>query len=352
MKNNSIAFVTRIYTDENFDSGGIKLNFILLENLKRCGYKIDLFCNKIISNSKNICTAVYKLNEFESKKENYDCILSDKAFVASDITYIHDHSYPYRIKMMSGKFFHFFYKFFKNKHHRRRVREFLNTKQTLADCKKVIVSSSILKQDLIENYEVDKNKIEIIPPPIEKYKINREKNNIFTFGISALGFSRKGGYLTLFAINRLKKTKNKFKVIFIYKSNNLFVKFLIAFLGLNKYCEFIAQQQNMEKFYNSIDCLLMPSLIEPFGMVSIEALSTGCPVITAAHCGVSDYIKDGENGYLYNKNSSKELALAMLKMLETNQQKYDYMQKQSINSVQNLYTENFIKKYLSILNIK
>ena len=56
----------------------------------------------------------------------------------------------------------------------------------------------------------------------------------------------------------------------------------------------------------------MPSLIEPFGMVAAEALSVGCPVITAGHCGAADYIKNGVNGYLYEGNSSENLAEAQV----------------------------------------
>lgn len=350
MKSKTIAFVTPVYTDNEFDSGGIKLNFILLDGLKKHGYIIDLYTNNIKSNIKNIPQNIFSLKDFETNKHKYDLIISDKAFVPSNITYIHDHSYPYRIKMMSNKLAHFLYKAFRPKHHKRRLNEFLKTKENISSCQKVIVSSIVLKNDMIENYKIASQNIEILPPPIERYQINKIRNSIFTFGISALGFNRKGGYIALNAIRELKKTNKKFKVKFIYPSNNLAVKLLIKIYGIQKYCEFIPQQTDMQQFYNSIDCLIMPSLIEPFGMVATEALSLGCPVITAEHCGASDYVNNGINGFLYKTNSSFELAKAMQQILNTNEKDLDFLKDKSIESVKELYSDDFIRKFLSIID--
>lgn len=349
MNTKTIAFVTPVYKDNEFDSGGIKLNFILLEGLKKHGYVIDLYTNNIKSNIKNIPQNIFSLKDFETNKHKYDLIISDKAFVPSNITYIHDHSYPYRIKMMSNKLAHFLYKTLRPKHHKRRLNEFLKTKENLSSCQKVIVSSTVLKNDLIENYKVAPQNIEILPPPIERYQTNKIKNSIFTFGISALGFNRKGGYLALNAIRVLKKANKKFKVKFIYPSNNLGVKLLIKISGIQKYCEFIPQQSDMQQFYNSIDCLIMPSLIEPFGMVATEALSVGCPVITAEHCGASDYIKNGVNGFLYKTNSYFALARVMQQILNLNKQDFEFLKDKATESVKDLYSEDFVKKFLSII---
>ena len=83
-----IAFVTHIYTDSNFHSGGVKLNYILLNGLKKCNYTIDLYCNNVRNNVHNLFENIYKFDEIENNRANYDLILSDKACVPSDITYI------------------------------------------------------------------------------------------------------------------------------------------------------------------------------------------------------------------------------------------------------------------------
>lgn len=350
-----IAFVTPVYSDTNFDSGGIKLNFILLDGLVKKGYSIDVFTDRIIYNDKCLVDNIYPLKDFSQKKSNYSLILSDKAFVQSDITYIHDHSYPYRTAMMSNKFSHFLYKIFCNKRHIKRQQEFFKTRKNICSCKTVIVSSSVLKKDIMENYGVEENKIVIIPPPIENSNISQlkcqQRKKSFTFGISAVGFKRKGGYIALKAIKELVQSEKFFKVIFIYPSNNFFVNFLIYFYGIKKYCQFIPIQKNMKDFYSSIDCLIMPSLIEPFGMVATEALSFGIPVITGEHCGASDFISNGKNGFLYNysRHNVDGLVLAMKKIMSLDSFALTKMKNLCKISIQDLYSENFVNCYLDLM---
>ena len=315
------------------------------------GYKFDLFTNKLVNNSKNLFNRTFSLEEFEKLKSNYKIIISTKALIESDITYIHDHSYLYRQKMMSNPISHFFYKIFNRKKHLKRLKEFEDVKSKICKIKKVIVSSEILKQDMIENYGVNPEQIVILPPPIEKYDFReRSSNDIFTFGISAVGFERKGGYLTLKVIRELKKQGYKFKVKFIYPSKNYWVNLLIKLYGIKGYCEILPLYKDMSEFYYSIDCLLMPSLIEPFGMVATEALSTGCPVVTGLHCGSSDVIKNSENGFLYEGNKSyKNLAKAMIKAIEQIPQNKEYFKNNCLKSVENQTLEKFCSKYIDLL---
>lgn len=346
-----IAFVSDVYQEKDFRTGGEKLNFLLIKTLVSKGYQIDLFCNKIVSNECSYINKVYKLSDFNNIKEKFDLTISEKAIAESDITYIHGHSYLYRQKMLYNKLTFFVYKLFNKKRHLKRLSEYKKIKENINKCKKVIVSSEILKQDMIENYGVLSSKIFIITPPIEKYeKKDRVTNNLFTFGISALGFVNKGGYLTLKAVKYLKKRGVKFKVKFIYPSKNKFVNFLIKLYGIKDFCEFLPIQKSMEEFYYSIDCLLMPSGIETFGMVATEALSTGCPVITGEHCGASIVIKNGKNGFLYQRNNAvKNLTKAMEKMLSLSKEDLIAMESFCISSVEEFYLEGFAKNIESLL---
>lgn len=347
-----IAFVTSGYVDSNFSSGGVKLNYILIKELYQQNYTIDLFCDYVDCNHNYLFSNIYKLENFNNLKKNYDCILSDNAFIPSDITYIHNHSYIFRVKYMSNPLNHFFYKIFNRKKHLKRFNEYLTIKDNLKRTKTVVVSSKILKKDIIENFEINPNNIAIIPPPIEPALLCKKEKEIFTFGISAIGFKRKGGYLLLEAIHKLKKENKKFKVIFIYNSYNFIIELVKKLYSIENYCEFIKLQKNMSNFYNSIDCLLMPSLIEPFGMVATEALSHGCPVITAKHCGAADFITDKQNGFLYNglKNPDKELANAMKNILSLDKKQLKKMSQNCIESVKECNKTFFTKKYIDRIN--
>lgn len=346
-----IAFILNNYKDENFSSGGIKLDFMLIKSLSEMDFIVDIFTNKATQTKKNIINKIFNINDIKDRKNEYDLILSSKAIANSDITYIHDHSYLFRSKVLYNRCSEILYKIFNRKKYLKRIKEFENTKMNLANIKKVVVSSQILKSDMITNYGVNESRIIILPPPIDKYNIEKVKNNVFTFGISAVGFERKGGFTLLKSIKILKKEKKDFKVKIIYPSKNYYVKFLVDFYGIKDYCEFLPIQKNMEYFYNSIDCLLMPSVLEPFGMVATEALSVGCPVITGTNCGAADIIKDGYNGFIYEytKKYEKKLAKQMSKMINLPYKDLDKLRKNASLSVQNQGETNFTTKYLEIM---
>jgi glycosyltransferase involved in cell wall biosynthesis len=56
---------------------------------------------------------------------------------------------------------------------------------------------------------------------------------------------------------------------------------------------------------------LFPSM-EPFGIAPVEALAAGCPVIAFGEGGARDYVQDGKNGLLFDEQTAKSLAEAIL----------------------------------------
>jgi glycosyltransferase involved in cell wall biosynthesis len=56
------------------------------------------------------------------------------------------------------------------------------------------------------------------------------------------------------------------------------------------------------------DVLVFPSLFEGFGLVILEAMSQGVPVITTPHTAGPDVIKSGDNGYIVPIRSSAAIA--------------------------------------------
>ena len=50
--------------------------------------------------------------------------------------------------------------------------------------------------------------------------------------------------------------------------------------------------------YNAADVLLAPSYYESFGLVALEAMACGTPVVAARTGGLSTLVRDGETGYL------------------------------------------------------
>ena len=64
----------------------------------------------------------------------------------------------------------------------------------------------------------------------------------------------------------------------------------------------------MAKFYNSIDCLFIPTYFDSFSMVKAEALACGKPVITFKTGGAPELIQDGINGFVVPRGDIHQAA--------------------------------------------
>ena len=83
--------------------------------------------------------------------------------------------------------------------------------------------------------------------------------------------------------------------------------------------------EELASAYASGDIFLFPSSTETLGLVLLEAMAAGCPVIGANKGGIPDIINDGINGCLYDpdqKDNGKEsLIAATKKILQDNSKK-------------------------------
>ena len=69
-------------------------------------------------------------------------------------------------------------------------------------------------------------------------------------------------------------------------------------------------QDQLAKYLSNSNAFIFPS-VEPFGIAPVEALAAGCPVIALNAGGAKDYIKDGENGILFDEQTVDSLAAAI-----------------------------------------
>jgi glycosyltransferase involved in cell wall biosynthesis len=72
------------------------------------------------------------------------------------------------------------------------------------------------------------------------------------------------------------------------------------------------------KSYAVCDMMVVPSIWEePSGIVPIEAMATGKPVLASRVGGLKHRIVDGKTGYLVEKNNPKDLAEKILRLLKS-----------------------------------
>ena len=83
--------------------------------------------------------------------------------------------------------------------------------------------------------------------------------------------------------------------------------------------------EELASAYASGDIFLFPSSTETLGLVLLEAMAAGCPVIGANKGGIPDIINDGINGCLYDPdqedNGEESLIEATKKILQDRSKK-------------------------------
>jgi glycosyltransferase involved in cell wall biosynthesis len=77
------------------------------------------------------------------------------------------------------------------------------------------------------------------------------------------------------------------------------------------------QDEPLSREYFGATCMVLPSMREPWGLVTNEALSHGCPVIVSESCGcVPELVIDGVTGYAFPAGDVASLQRTMLKSIE------------------------------------
>jgi glycosyltransferase involved in cell wall biosynthesis len=74
-------------------------------------------------------------------------------------------------------------------------------------------------------------------------------------------------------------------------------------------------RSRMPEFWNSLDVAVVPSLEEAFGLVALEALACGVPVVATTAGGLKEIVEDGESGLLVPPGDSAALARALTSLL-------------------------------------
>jgi glycosyltransferase involved in cell wall biosynthesis len=77
----------------------------------------------------------------------------------------------------------------------------------------------------------------------------------------------------------------------------------------------LQSQDELLNLYAQADIFVMPSLTEAFGVVFLEAMAAGLPVIGTRVGGIPEIIEDGHNGMLVEADNMKGLVEAIVLLL-------------------------------------
>jgi glycosyltransferase involved in cell wall biosynthesis len=87
------------------------------------------------------------------------------------------------------------------------------------------------------------------------------------------------------------------------------------FAGMNTNFVGYLHGQDLASAYASADAFIFPSSTETLGLVLLEAMAAGCPVVAARRGGIPDIVTDGVNGYMFDPDDSQGAIEATQRLL-------------------------------------
>jgi len=106
------------------------------------------------------------------------------------------------------------------------------------------------------------------------------------------------------------------------------------------------QNQALADAYQAADLFVFPSVTETQGLVLLEAMSVGLPVVSAISYGSQDVVVSGENGYLVEPEAG-EIASAVARILD-NPELYSTMTQNSRRTARQFSIERMAEKTLKL----
>ena len=127
-------------------------------------------------------------------------------------------------------------------------------------------------------------------------------------------------------------------------------KVLVNDYGIESVVSFIGKSKNIKVVLEKTDLFLLPSESESFGLVALEAMSFGVPVITTNVGGVKELVLDGQTGYTCSVGDVQEMSKKSINLLSDTQLyaefsacAYSQAKKYDINTILPLYEECYLK---------
>lgn len=198
------------------------------------------------------------------------------------------------------------------------------------------MTSSVQLEKLNELYNYSAENIEIIPPGVDIFRFRmpraseqKTKTNLpdkYILNLSRID-SNKGHDLLLRAFGRIAHQLDNVHLVIGGGSPNPKPREIEIFDMMRK----IIDEKNIKDkvhmvgyigddmmlpYYQNAMLFVLPSIFEPFGMTTQEAMACGCPVIASKFGGIRNAITHGKNGLLIDPGNEEEFALSIKSLLD------------------------------------
>jgi len=195
--------------------------------------------------------------------------------------------------------------------------------------------------------EIYPRKVEILPygTTFSNCVRNAEQSSIFRVLFVGRHIERKGIEYLIRAADFLDKEKFQIRIA----GGNANLTNRILFLGK-------LSKENLAKEYQTADCFVLPAIVdskgdtEGLGVVLIEAIEYGCPIIASNVGGIPDIVIDRKTGLLVPEKNPEAIAAAIKELAEN-----EALRKELVNGAKDHVKRNFswdaiIEKQMGLYN--
>jgi D-inositol-3-phosphate glycosyltransferase len=115
---------------------------------------------------------------------------------------------------------------------------------------------------------------------------------------------------------------------------------LVAFLGKRG-------QDTLPYYYSAADAIVVPSHYESFGMVALEAMACGTPVVASQVGGLAFLVKDGETGFTVPVDDPVSLAERLTQLVES-QELRERMGSRAVDFARDYDWDNIVDQIIAL----
>ena len=191
----------------------------------------------------------------------------------------------------------------------------------------LIACSHAVRKHLINYFLVNKSRIKVIYNFVDQLDmVPLEEKKQIRHNLSILANTLLFGYFG--RIDFHEKQTDKLIILFqkiINKYSNVSLLLIgggenygeaIKVIGKESRIQLHHSKPDIKNYYQILDYFILPSKVEPFGIVLIEAGINSVPVIASNADGIPEVIKNGTDGILFNNNNFNELEDIIIKIIK------------------------------------